>query len=70
MASITFTQDVELDIVVDLDEDNPVEEIESFSKGSTEYVEILSETENSISVQFEDGSCCYGISKDCLEISF
>jgi hypothetical protein len=75
MALITFKQDVTLETVESYDEETDTEEtsIEFFKAGEVHDIDILNEDENGevgefVSIQFGDGSCCYGISKEFIEI--
>lgn len=67
--TIKFLVSAELEVVESYDEENDKAETSnvSFSVGNTVEVDVLSETEDRISVQFADGSCCYGIDKEILQ---
>lgn len=75
MAKITFKEDVQLEIVESYDEETDETEssIEGFKAGEVYDVDILNEEENGevgdfVNIQFGDGSCCYGVPKQYLEI--
>lgn len=70
MATIKFLESAEVEVVEFYDEENDKAETSnvSFFQGETFEVDVLSETEDRISIQFGDGSCCYGIEKRIVEV--
>lgn len=62
---IQFVKDTELQIVENYDEetDTTVDSSEIFFKGTIEEVDVFGEYEDTIDIQFGDGSCAYAV--DC-----
>jgi membrane protease subunit (stomatin/prohibitin family) len=69
---ITFLKDAELEVVERYDEDDDVileSGNEIYRKGNViEEVDILEIHEDSVDVQFGDGSVCYGIPLNTVKI--
>lgn len=70
---IRWTKDVEIEVVdYIMATDEEIKENESFKAGEETEFDILGELEANgkpaVNVQFGDGSCCYGLYKDCFEI--
>lgn len=68
---LKFKKEVQLTVVTNFDEDLDLveEETEIFLIGDEVEVDILEEKEDSIDVQFSDGSCAYNFLKDWVEIN-
>lgn len=66
---LKFKDDVELTVVTNLDEetDSIEEELEIFLIGDEVEVDILEEKEDSIDVQFGNGSCAYNVLKEWVK---
>lgn len=67
---IRFRNDTELELVTDFDEKTEHAETEkqAWKAGEVEECDLLEDRELEVDVQFGDGSCCYGLTKDLFDI--
>ncbi len=70
MAIIKFIQEINLEVIKNpSDEDNIEGNEETFRVGSVFDVELLDDCPEKIDIRFGDGSVCYYIPKDVVEIN-
>jgi hypothetical protein len=69
MTTIKFLKSIELEIIESIDnEDNIESSPEMFYQDEIFEVDVIDQNEDTISIQFGDGSCVYSIPKIILEI--
>ena len=67
---IKFKENTYIELVTSFDEDNDTIETkeEIFDTKEIHEVDLINSCGNDIDIQFGDGSCCYSLSKDLIEI--